>query len=207
METIDGHIIDMSLLADGDWVLDAGCRDFTLKHELKGKYKFLCLDPDKSIVPVGGVKFENLALMPFKGEVNYCGWSTGGGNYIYKDQAPHYAEIDYTVPCDSIKNLMKKYKIKQFGLAKIDIEGGEYDFLLSIDFPFAKQIAVEFHQCIGHNPYGTHDEYITKLMESSFSDFYNIGESYEYTHCKGLYEYHFKLREAWVNDGKTCSDI
>jgi FkbM family methyltransferase len=194
MEIIDGHIIDKELLSGNDWILDAGCRDFTLKVELNGKYKYLCLDPDKDIIPIDGVKFENIALMPFKGEVNYCGWSTGGGNYIYKDQAPHYATIDYPVPCNTIKNLMKKYKIKQFGLAKIDIEGGEYDFLLSIDFPFAKQIAVEFHQCIGHNPYGTHQDYIDKLMSSDFGSVYYISEFYEYKHCKGLYEYQFKLK-------------
>lgn len=194
METVDGHLIDRALLKDGDWVLDAGCRGFTLKHALGGEYKFLCLDPDNDVSAIDGVNFERLALMPYSGEANYCGWSTGEGNYCYKTDAPWYASKKIKVPCDTVKNLMDKYKIKQFGLAKIDIEGGEYDFLLSLDFPFSKQIAVEFHQCIGHNPYGTHHQYIDKLMASGFGEIYTIGDFYEYKNCEGLYEYHFKLK-------------
>lgn len=194
METIDGHLIDKELLAEGDWILDAGCRSFTLKHFLKGKYKFLCLDPDPDVKAIAGVKFENIALMPFEGEANYCGWSTGDGNYCYKTEAPWYVDKDIKVNCSTVKGLMDKYKIKQFGLAKLDIEGSEYDVLLSIDFPFAKQIAVEFHQCVGHNPYGTHQEYIDKLMSSGFGQIYYIADSYEYKNCKGMYEYHFKLK-------------
>lgn len=194
MDKIDGHLIDKSLLADGDWILDAGCRGFTLKEDLKGKYKFLCLDPDPDVKGIKGVKFENTALMPFEGETDYCGWSTGGGNYCYKDAAPWYADKDIKVNCSTIKGLMDKYKIEQFGLAKIDIEGAEYDVLLSIDFPFAKQIAVEFHQSVGHNPYGTHEEYLLKLFASPFGQLYYVTEHYEYDHCKGIYEYHFKLK-------------
>jgi FkbM family methyltransferase len=195
MEIIDGHLIDTDLLKENDWILDAGCRDFTLKHGLKGKYKFLCLDPDPDVKGIKGVKFENIALMPHEGEVDYCGWSTGGGNYCYKTEAPWYADKDIKVNCNTIKNLMTKYKIKKFGLAKIDIEGGEYDFLLSIDFPFAKQIAVEFHQSVGHNPYGTHEEYLLKLFASPFGQLYYVAEHYEYDHCKGIYEYHFRLKD------------
>jgi FkbM family methyltransferase len=194
MEIIDGHLIDNKLLAKGDWILDAGCIGFGLEYKYKKKYQYLCVDPNPTIKPLDYVNFENIALMPFEGEVNYCGWSTGEGNYCYKEEAPWYADLNILVPCSTVRSLMSKYKIEQFGLAKIDIEGGEYDFLLSIDFPFAKQIAVEFHQCVGHNPYGTHDEYITKLMESPFGQIYEIAESYEYKHCKGLYEYNFKLK-------------
>jgi FkbM family methyltransferase len=197
MEIIDGHLIDLSLLKKNDWILDAGCRGFTLKNELKGEYKYLCLDPDPDIKPIDGVYFENVALMIYEGETNYCGWSTGEGNYCYKDEAPHYASKDIKVSTTTILSLMKKYKIKKFGLAKIDIEGGEYDFLLSIDFPFAKQIAVEFHQSVGHNPYGTHEEYLAKLLASPFGEIYYISSCYEYKECKGIYEYQFKLKIRW----------
>jgi len=194
MELIDGHLIQEEELISGDWILDAGCRGFTLKHGLKGKYNFLCLDPDPDIKAIDGVVFENIALMPFDGETNYCGWSTGEGNYCYKEKAPWYVEKDIKVKCQTLSYLMLKYDITQFGLAKIDIEGGEYDLLLSIDFPFAKQIAVEFHQSPGHNPYGTHEEYINKLMDSPFGKIYKITNHYEYKYSKGIYEYQFKLK-------------
>jgi FkbM family methyltransferase len=194
MEIIDGHLIDKSLLKRNDWILDAGCRGFGLKCYLEGNYRFLCVDPDPDVKPIDGVTFENVALMTYDGEVNYCGWSTGEGNYCYKEEAPWFADKDIKVNTTTIKTLMKKYGIKKFGLAKIDIEGGEYDFLLSIDFPFAKQIAVEFHQSVGHNPYGTHEEYLVKLLESPFGGLYYISSCYEYENCKGIYEYQFKLK-------------
>jgi FkbM family methyltransferase len=193
MEIIDGHIIDISQLKKGDWILDAGCRSYNLQDALPG-FKYLCIDPDPEVTAIKGVKFENTALMTFDGVTPYCGWSTGEGNYCYKTEAPWYADKDIVVNCSTIKTLMAKYKIKQFALAKIDIEGAEYDVLLSVDFPFAKQIAVEFHQSVGHNPYGTHHEYIDKLMESDFGSLYYISQSYEYPNCPGIYEYQFKLK-------------
>lgn len=199
MELIDGHYIQEEELIPGDWILDAGCRGFTLKSNLKGNYKFLCLDPDPDVKKIDGVQFENIALMPFTGETKYCGWSTGEGNYCYKDTAPWYADKDIIVKCSTIQRLMCKYEINQFGLAKIDIEGGEYDLLLSIDRPFARQIAVEFHQSTGHNPYGTHQEYIDRLMASTFGSFYVITNSYEYHNSPGIYEYQFKLNEKYKN--------
>jgi FkbM family methyltransferase len=193
MELIDGHIIDMSLLKKGDWILDAGCRSYNLEYTLKG-FKYLCIDPDPEVIGIEGVKFENTALMAFDGVTPYCGWSTGEGNYCYKTEAPWYANKDIIVNCATIKTLMDKYKIKQFGLAKIDIEGAEYDVLLSIDFPFAKQIAVEFHQSCGHNQHGTHQEYMDKLMASEFGNLYFISGHYEYPSSPGIYEYQFKLK-------------
>lgn len=199
---IDGHIIDLNLLKEGDWVLDAGCRGFSLWGSLGQKYNFICLDPDKTITPpatelfhsTSEFHFENAALMPSSGTANYCGWSTGEGNYCYKDKAPHYADIDYQVPAVSIADLMQQYRVDQFGLIKIDIEGGEYDLLLSIDSPVARQICAEFHQVCGHNPYGTHQQYIDKLMDSAFGQIYKINEFYEYEAIKGMYEYSFILK-------------
>lgn len=199
VQKIDGHIIDASLLSDGDWILDAGCRGFALAEKLPGNYNFLCIDPDPKItlpdIPIYQGVFEAIALMPYDGEVGYCGWSTGEGNYCYKDKAPWYVELDIKVPCRTVKTLMKKYGIDKFGLAKIDIEGAEYDVLLSIDFPFAKQISVEFHQSLGYNHYGTHADYMEKLMKSEFGKYYQVAEFYNYE-AQGLSEYLFILNKG-----------
>ena len=200
---IDGHIIDETILNEGDWILDAGCRHFVLEKELN-KYNFVCLDPDIHIIPyqypfagyynsLYRINFEHKALMSYSGKAKYCGWSTGEGNIIYQENAPDYATEKYEVDCVSIRHIMDKYNINQFSLAKIDIEGSEYDLLLSIDSPFTKQIAIEFHQSLGYNKYGSHDDYINKLMSSPFGEIYKIGDHYEYDHCKGLYEYQFIL--------------
>lgn len=197
---IDGHIIFTSELTAGGWIIDAGCRHFRLEKKLTllssfyshTNFKYLCLDPDPIIIPPKGVIFKPYALMTENGTVNYCGWSTGEGNYIYKDEKPHYATLDIEVQSRTIKSLMAEYGINQFELAKLDVEGAEYDILLSINFAFAKQVAVEFHQCLGHNNHGTHDDYIKKLMNSEFGNFYEIREFYE--SMPGMFEYNFVLK-------------
>lgn len=196
MEQIDSHYIDRSLLKKGDWILDAGCRNFGLKTALGKSFKYLCLDPDNTITPPIGVKFEQIALMANDGEVGYCGWSTGEGNICYKDKPLHYAQSNYIVKCKSIKTLMAEYKIKQFGHAKIDIEGSEYEFLLSVDFPFARQISVEFHNQHPDefNKGFTFQGYMNKLMASKFGELYEIMESIENPMCKGMFDVNFKLK-------------
>lgn len=193
--TIDGHIINLNLMTEGGWILDAGCRGFKLSKTLGSKFKYLCLDPDFSITKPEDqpdLIFRHRALMNYNGWTDYCGWSTGEGNYCYKEEAPHYATLKTRVRCSTIAKLSEVYQIKQFELAKLDIEGAEYDVLLSIDSPFAKQIAVEFHQCLGHNPYGTHQEYMNKLKSSQFGQIYKVTEFKEVQ--QGLYEYNFILK-------------
>ncbi len=202
MIKVDGHLIKEELLKEGDWVLDAGARGFTLQAALGDKYNYLCLDPDKDIEhPYSSnpllpnvIIYLKQALMPVNGQYNYCGWSYGDGNYIYKDNPPAHAETKYSVQGVSARCLMDIYGINQFGLAKIDCEGSEYDILLSIKFPFAKMICCEFHQCLGFNPYGSHDDYMHKLLSSSFGEIYKVEEWYEYPNIKGMYEYLFVLK-------------
>lgn len=194
MEFIDGHFIDKELLQPGDFILDAGCRGFTLKEKLGADYKFICMDPDPDIEPVEGVIFLRAALMTFNGTTPYCGWSTGEGNFCYEKKAPWYADKDIMVDCMNLDTLMVTRGVKQFGLAKLDVEGAEYDLLLDVKMPFARQIAVEFHQACGYNRYGMHEEYMKKLEQSEFGQIYEVANWYEYTECPGIYEYLFKLR-------------
>jgi hypothetical protein len=73
-----------------------------------------------------------------------------------------------------LHNLMKKYKIQQFDLIKMDIEGSEYDILMEIDRPISKQITIEFHDFRNLNPYYPDNEkYYQKLMEK-------VGGIYEF---------------------------
>ncbi len=196
-KTIDGHIIDKSLLTKGGKILDAGCRNFGLCNSLGPDYYYVCMEPDKSIyVPplIAGfnITLLNQALMHYTGDINYSGWSTGEGNICHQGEAPHYADKHYPVPCVQLQDLFAIYG--QFDLVKLDIEGSEYDVLISITQPVAKQIAVEFHDCLGYNKHGSHQHYIKKLMLSEFGKLYTIAASYEYKDIPGMYEYLFKLK-------------
>lgn len=197
MEHIDGHIIDKKLLTHGGLILDAGCRGFGLEKALGPDYFYLCFEPDESVKVPDELKgyhilFWNNAIMPYSGKTKYCGWSTGEGNICYEGTAPHYAELDTEVYCVSLNDITKEYG--RFDLIKLDIEGCEYDVLLGITEPVAKQICVEFHQSLGYNKYGTHQEYIDKLMASKFGEIYAIAEFYEYPELPGMFEYLFKLK-------------
>lgn len=197
MALIDGHIVEYSQLTTGGLIIDAGCRGFSLARTLGPNYKYLCFDPDKSIVLPDElaeykIAYVQAAISKDNGTVNYCGWSTGEGNYVYSDKAPHYAEVDYKVPGISLQNIYQHHGQAEW--LKIDIEGGEYDVLLHLDVPVAKQISVEFHQCLGHNKHGTHQQYMDMLMQSKFGELYNISEFYEYPNIAGMYEYLFILK-------------
>ncbi len=181
MIKVDGHIINEAALVDGGWVLDIGCRGMTLYSELGKSYRYICLDPDPALsYNLPNAIFLNYALSPQEGRSKYCGWSDGSGNHLYVGNKPVHATVDVEVDCITIDKLMQFYKVDQFELIKLDCEGSEYDLLLGIDSSVAKQIAVEFHQCVGHNKYGSHQQYIDKLMTSPFGNHYKIADFYRY---------------------------
>lgn len=191
MERIDGHIIDKSLLTKGGLILDAGCRGFTLHGSLGDDYEYICFDPDDTITRPDklNINLHYLAITAHGGPAKYCGWSTGEGNIIYTGNAPNYAEFDKVVASITIPVLFAMYG--KFDLIKLDIEGSEYDVLLGIDFAPAKQISCEFHQSLGYNKYGSHQDYILLLMSTEFGKHYYIADCYEYPNLPGMYEYLF----------------
>jgi hypothetical protein len=52
------------------------------------------------------------------------------------------------VPCTTIKNLLKKYKIKNLELLKLDVEGAEIEVLKNMikDKIFPRQVLVEYDE-------------------------------------------------------------
>lgn len=191
---IDDHIIREDLLKVGDWVLDAGCLNFGLHKELGEKQCLICIDPNKDIVAPPNVRMIRAALGAGRGVAYYYSWGNGEGNHIAgTGTTPYWATDKYEVQVYDIQSIMDMFHVKQFGLIKLDIEGSEYDVLLGIDQPIARQIAVEFHQQLGHNKYGTHEEYMDKLMASPFGRLYEIAE-WERRADYELYEYLFLLK-------------
>lgn len=141
IETIAEHSFIPSLFPySGARVLDAGCRGFEFTKELKPfRCKVWCIDADKIEEDEIGT-YDMLALSDF----------TGSG-YLLKSEDKQATRIqkqpvtDCIVPCTTLKSLSVFYGIEFWDLIKLDIEGSEYEVIMSMEKPYAKQLSVEFH--------------------------------------------------------------
>lgn len=143
MKKIEGHTVELSLLTQGT-VLDLGCRDFNFSKEMVKAGCCVCAyDADSSI-----------KLQELNDKIYFTNAAVG----IKNCKTKIYYELGEGAYTSEIKNYDGKYfEIEMinyneiinrpYDLLKIDIEGGEYDILSSINFqPFPKQITVEFHE-------------------------------------------------------------
>lgn len=198
IERIDYHSFCSDILTDNGWGLDVGCRGFGFSNYLASKnLKVISLDPDVDIKDPENpnIFFERKCLLGNKiNKINYASWSSGEGNFVSQDKTllPNNAKI-YEVECTTINELMDKYKIPIFDVIKLDCEGSEYDILMNIDKPIAKQITVEFHDFIGRNPYKNNEEYYTKLF-NKLGEWYNVVQ-----HEKGTLNLGEKVMSRVIN--------
>ena len=167
IKRIDTHSFDETILTENGWILDIGCRGYALSNYFAEKnFRVIACDPDINIKPSPhqNIIYKRIGIVGTDvKESNYAGWSTGEGNYI-TDKRPAHASAYYKIKCNTIKDLMEEYNIKEFEIIKMDCEGSEYDILMNLDQTCTKQISVEFHDFLGLNPYyPNNEEYYSKL--------------------------------------------
>ena len=178
------HSFETDIITPGGWGIDFGCgTDFLIsKTMLDFGLKVLSVDPNPRITVVPNLPnlyYENVALVTDKTctSVSFSMYNDtdAASICIPKDDAGFLRkEQVVTVPAASIDKIMRKYKIDQFEILKLDIEGAEYDFLMSIDGPIAKQISIEFHDFRGLNPkYPNNEEYYGELF-NKLSPWYKV---------------------------------
>lgn len=139
--TVFGHSVDVSrLLPAPAKVLDAGCRDFEFANAMTTMFgaKVLTLDADASVRP-------DIHAALVGDNCPSRAW------YVAAEEAGRIVfEENLTlqeVPTITIRDLVRKHGT--FDLVKMDIEGSEYDVLLTWPGPVAGQISVEFHEPTG----------------------------------------------------------
>lgn len=133
IQTIAEHSVAMDLLRPGSYILDAGCRWMEFHDELTrlGHYVY-ALDCDK----LSRADYHRIALS------DHNGWV---GVKRTKDvQATTICNGD-EVRCSTIKDLSLLFGVPFWDLIKLDIEGSEYDVVMSLDKAPAKQLSIEFH--------------------------------------------------------------
>lgn len=137
--TIDGHSFDESRFRESPVVLDAGCRDFQFCRGMEARGCIVVtLDADKSIKP-------NISsALVGEGKPPSCWYIAAqeAGRVVFEPN-PSLEEV----PTITIERVVSA--LGWLDLVKMDIEGSEYDVLLTWPGPVAGQISVEFHEPTG----------------------------------------------------------
>lgn len=158
MITISEHTIEESIIDKNGWILDLGCINFTFANDVK-KYcdNILCIDPNPNIKEIPeGILYERKAVVHLeniKTQNFYIYNDINGYSLLNPKRDWCVLEKVITVDVTTIKDIMKKYNIKQFELIKFDIEGAEYQVLEHLDWTISKQYSIEFHDFRFMNPF------------------------------------------------------
>lgn len=174
IETIAEHSLIPELIHYGK-VLDAGCRGFEFAKALKEfKCKVFCLDADK----LEEDSYSMVALSDF----------IGTGYLVISDdkqatRLQKQPKTDYEIRCVTLKEISVYFEIEFWDLIKLDIEGSEYEVIMSMEKAWAKQLSIEFHLHTGI--YGMHemDMMMDKLKALGYE---TIQHNYESRHGAGM---------------------
>jgi FkbM family methyltransferase len=159
------HSVDLDLLPEKANILDLGCRGFLFSnHFILSGHHVITVDCDPLVYPGATNLHYNLAISDFEGNVKIKYSKDPQATRINKrnDGMP-----DNMVPCTTLKKLSEQCSIHFWDLIKIDIEGSEYEVIMSLTEPPAKQLSIEFHL---HT--GIYDIKAVRRMESKL---HNLG--------------------------------
>lgn len=142
LETVATHTFDADLLPDHALVLDAGCRyfDFAIGMRSSG-CRVLAIDADRDLWN-GSLLAGWKALVGIGKPPTGRFISAGVGSRVVFD----------SMDGDRVSTVTIADVVREHGhldLVKLDIEGSEYDVLLTWPGPVATQISVEFHEHLG----------------------------------------------------------
>jgi hypothetical protein len=127
------HSIMTSIIGTNSTVLDVGCRDFGFTNAMKALgCKVYSIDPDI-----------------LDGDYYRCAISNEDGlcGLVHtKDPQGKYIKTGNEIKKYTIESFGKMVGIDQWDVVKLDCEGEEYNILISLTSPPAKQLSIEFHE-------------------------------------------------------------
>jgi len=138
IEVIHEHSLDTSLLPDGANILDIGCSGF------------LFTDYFRSL----GNNVHALDIQELQGEyhklaiTNYSGFAD-----VYECDDKHATRLnrrfnkqsESSIITLTLQSFSNHVGIEFWDLIKMDVEGSEYEIIMSLEQPPAKQLSIEFH--------------------------------------------------------------
>jgi hypothetical protein len=134
MITIAEHTIEESLLPQRAKIMDIGCRGFLFYGEL--------IRLGHQVFPIDIDLFYNTPsyyILAISGKEGKCSVKHS------KDPQATCITAGFDIPMHTIKSFSEMVEVDFWDLIKIDIEGGEYEVIMSLTEPPAKQLSIEFH--------------------------------------------------------------
>lgn len=128
------HSVDLSLLPEKSKVMDIGCRGFLFTNELKR------LGHD--VYPIDIDLFYNSPpyyILAISNKEGTCGVKHS------PDPQATCMTAGFDIPMHTIKSFSQMVDVDFWDIIKIDIEGSEYEVIMSLTEPPAKQLSIEFH--------------------------------------------------------------
>lgn len=134
ISTIAEHSVDLDLLPEKANILDLGCRGFLFSDYFRnlGHHVF-SVDIDQLNE---GRAYYQCAISDHDGRV--------GIQRSSDPQATRIKEGD-TIPCYTLDTFTKSCGVKMWDLIKCDVEGHEYQIIMSLSKAPAKSLSIEFH--------------------------------------------------------------
>lgn len=159
--TIHEHSYDPSLLPERANILDLGCRGFLFTNYMTDLFHH--------VVPVDADALASDQPYLMCAVTDYNGWA----EIIRNDdlQATRVRkvlkmnELDSYIHCYTIQMLSDVCGVEIWDLIKMDIEGSEYEVIMSLEKAPAKQLSIEFHL---HT--GVYKQHEMDLMESKLKN-------------------------------------
>jgi len=169
IKTIAEHKVDLSLLPDKANILDLGCRGFEFYEYFKAKgHDVYPVDID---ILETEHKYYRVGITDINGKMG-----------VQKTNDPQATSLKvgdeivvYTLETFSALN-----GVNMWDLIKMDVEGSEFNIIMGMTRPMAKQLSIEFHI---HT--GIYSEIGMQLMERQLTTLGYIPVSHELTNQHG----------------------
>lgn len=141
IEVISEHSVDMAILPSKAKILDLGCRGFLFAKILQDLgHTLVTVDiqdfPEEMSSGIAVGNFYPVAITNYNGK---CG--------VAKSNDPQAMKIKEgdEIHCYTLEEFSRLMDIPFWDLIKIDIEGSEYEVIMSLTKAPAKQLSIEFH--------------------------------------------------------------
>lgn len=146
IETIAEHSFIPELFSHypGDVnIIDGGCRGFEFTNEMRRReFNVHPFDIDNLVLFPS--LYYRCAISDVNGMLNIKRGSDPQGVRVSKSNEG-FSIAEESVNCFTLETISRALRIDIFDLIKLDIEGSEYEVIMSMDRPYAKQLSIEFH--------------------------------------------------------------
>ncbi len=185
LKTICDHTINPDLLTEGGWVLDLGCGkdlNFLMAMNDLGMQVVAC-DPNPELImpPMSMFPLKKCAVVATRLHTERPTLTLkmysdidASSIIVNSDHDIMSSTYEVEVPTTTISNIMEEYEVEQWDVIKMDVEGAEYEMLMELSGPLAKQITVEFHDFRNMNPCWPNNEDYYNALFMHLGQWYDI---------------------------------